>query len=349
MSPERAARAQAWPYGNALSAVATALAEAGRYAEAREVAGTIELGWKRVKALSSVAAALAQAEGDHRAEEVFGEAREVANSLGDLEQRSEALSSVAVALVQARRYAEAREVISTIKHWKRAEALSPVAAALAQAGESHLADKMFEEAREAASAIESDDRRDTSRAEALGSVAAALAQAGRFGEAREVADSIKHWRRAVALSVVAADLARAGRYEEAQAVAGTIEDDRWRSKALSSMGAVLARAGEDHRADEMFEEARKAASTRSVADALAQAERFSYAFAILGLSDLDDFLQVLAEWGPSFEKVASGLAIGTLREATGIAGWVRSDWREIHALLSRPANSEKRGVAGEAP
>ncbi len=39
-------------------------------------------------------------------------------------------------------------------------------------------------------------------------------------------------------------------------------------------------------------------------------------------------------WVPSFEQVTPGLSIAVLREAIRVAGWVRSDWREIHELLN---------------
>jgi hypothetical protein len=45
-------------------------------------------------------------------------------------------------------------------------------------------------------------------------------------------------------------------------------------------------------------------------------------------------MQSLAEWAPFFEQVKPGLSLGVLHEATGIAGWVRSDWRKIHELLN---------------
>ncbi len=109
----------------------------------------------------------------------------------------------------------------------------------------------------------------------------------------------------MALRELAIALARAGRYEEAREAAGAIAGDRQRSVAL-----------------------------RELADALARAGRFSYAFAVFGLYELDTFLAVLANWVSAFEKVVPGSAIGIVREATGIAGWVRSDWREIHELLS---------------
>jgi hypothetical protein len=86
-------------------------------------------------------------------------------------------------------------------------------------------------------------------------------------------------------------MARAGRYEEAQEVAHSIRNDKLRAEALRDLAAALTQAG-----------------------------RLNYALAVLGLGELDEFLQALAGWAPSFERVTLGLSIAVLREATGIAG-----------------------------
>jgi hypothetical protein len=55
---------------------------------------------------------------------------------------------------------------------------------------------------------------------------------------------------------------------------------------------------------------------------------------LLGLRELDELLQILTQWMSYFEQVRLGLSTDVLAAATGVAGWLRSDWREVHRLLS---------------
>jgi hypothetical protein len=113
---------------------------------------------------------------------------------------------------------------------------------------------------------------------------------------------------------------------------------------------ALARTGDGGRAnallDEVLDEALKAARTIAAVDwqraralgklaaVLARVRRFNHALTLLGLLDkLGEVLQALAKWAASFEQLKQGLSVAVLREATGNAGWVRLDWREIHELL----------------
>jgi thioredoxin-like negative regulator of GroEL len=168
-----------------------------------------------------------------------------------------------------------------------------------------------------------------------------LAQAGRYEEWREVASTIEDYRGwAKALKDLASALAQAGGYEEAQEVASAIEDDdRYqRAEALRELASALTQAGRYEEAREVAstieDDSKRAGALRDLASALAQAGRFNYALAVLDLRKLDEFLQALAKWAPSFERVEPGLSVVVLWEATGIVGWVRSDWRTIHELLN---------------
>jgi len=78
----------------------------------------------------------------------------------------------------------------------------------------------------------------------------------------------------------------------------------------------------------------RAEALRELADALAQVGRFDEALLILSLHSLDESLQVVANWAPSFEEIAPGSSLAVLRQATRVAGWVRPDWRRISELLS---------------
>jgi tetratricopeptide (TPR) repeat protein len=307
--------------------------------EAREVARGIEEGhsdkvdkW-RSYALRVLATAFAQAGDLYRARELFDEALEVVRRLA--EWRGAILGG-------------SIEVGPSIgDHVHISVELSSLAAALAQAGEDHRAKELFNEAEEVARREIGRSIEDFAyRSLALEDLASALAQVKRYEEAKEVACSIPDERaRWYALRNLAAALTQAKRYDEAQEVARNIEEDRWRSYALRVLAAALTEAGEDCRGKELFDEVREAAhniadyedrldALSSLASALAQARHFNYGLAVFGLRKLDTFLQALAQWAPSFEQVKQGLSVDVLREATGIAGWVRSDWRKIHGLLN---------------
>jgi len=142
----------------------------------------------------------------------------------------------------------------------------------------------------------------------------------RYEEAREVAHSIRYdWVRWEALRDLAAAMPQAGHHQEAREVARSVRHDEHRAEALKALSAAMARAGS-----------------------------LNYALSLLGLRTLDEFLQILAEWATVFEQIKPRLSIAVLSDATAVAGWVRSDWREIHELLSTPERGEKREAAGEA-
>jgi hypothetical protein len=61
--------------------------------------------------------------------------------------------------------------------------------------------------------------------------------------------------------------------------------------------------------------------------------RFKLALTTLGSRELGEFLQTMAAWGVYFDQLASKSSVAVLREAAGIAGWVRSDWRRTHDML----------------
>jgi tetratricopeptide (TPR) repeat protein len=205
---------------------------------------------------------------------------------------------------------EAHEAASaTLNDRYRSEALRELGIVLAQAGDERAAKAVFEEAHEAVSAIESDEI----RMRAARELAVALTKAGRYEDAREAASAIE-WdeARTEALRDLAIALARVGDesaakavFDEAREAARAIADDQYRSEALREMGIALAKAG-----------------------------HLVYALAtVLDVGKLDEFLQALATYATSLEQVETGLSIDTIREATGIAGWVRQDWHETHELL----------------
>ncbi|MCZ7572053.1 MAG: hypothetical protein M5U01_26175 [Ardenticatenaceae bacterium] len=324
----------------ALREFAEALLQASRFGQAEAVARSIQADSLRAEALHTLAGALAQAGR-------FEAAEAVACSIPDEQGRAAALRELAGALARvgddrASGVFEAAEAVarSLPYDWERAEALHTLAGALAQAGRF-----------EAAEAVARSLQDDSLRARALRELAGALARVGDdrasgvFEAAEAVARSLPDdQQRAWALRELARALAQGGRFGQAEAVARSIPDEQGRAAALRELAGALARVGDD-RASGVFEAAEavarsiqndwgRASALRELADALAQAGRFDEALLTLSPRSLDESLQAMANWAPSFEEIAPGSSLAVLREATRVAGWVRPDWRRVSELLS---------------
>jgi len=180
----------------------------------------------------------------------------------------------------------------------------------------------------------------------LSKLAAAQAQAGHFAQAEETARSIPYYLRIEPLRELAAALAQAGEsrasevFAQAEETARAITDDWKLARALSKLAAAQAQAGRFAQAEETARAIKidwdRAEALRELAAALAHVGRFDQALTTLGSRSLTELLQALASWAPAFERQEPVLSVAVLREATGIAGWVSSDWRKIHELLSAP-------------
>jgi tetratricopeptide (TPR) repeat protein len=195
-----------------LSALAVALAQAGRFTDAEEVIDRISSeNSYRVKALSALALALEKYGQTVEADRVFTEAQKAAHKpMLHTSLYALPLSGLVTALAQVGRLNEAMENAHDINDdLQKVQALSAVASALANAGCMPQAEKVFTQAYKAAYTIESYGR----WIGAIGALAAALSQAGYFNKAREVIQVIQDDRdRLEALSGLAAPLAKTGRF-----------------------------------------------------------------------------------------------------------------------------------------
>jgi tetratricopeptide (TPR) repeat protein len=170
----------------ALSAIATAQAQAGNLSTALEIARSIEDKESCAEAFHAITTAQAQA-GD------LSTALEAARSIEDKERRAFALSAIATAQVQTGDKGKAREICATALETarsiedkeRRAFALSAIATAQVQTGDKGKAREICATALEAARSIEDKERRGL----ALRIVARAQAQTGDLPTALEIAFS----------------------------------------------------------------------------------------------------------------------------------------------------------------
>jgi tetratricopeptide (TPR) repeat protein len=223
-----------------LQSAAGAMATAGAFERAEEVARSITDTLSREQALAQIAAAMAAAGAYQEAERI---ARSITSWLG----RAGALSSIGEALAAAGTYEEAERIARTIT---TPFTPSAILAAMAKAGDFKRAEKL------AQAAIEP-----SARAEALAAVAQGAASAGAYEqalatarEAERTAKSITPHQRETGftLAQVAEALAAARAYEQAEEIARSITDTLTvQPLALEKVAEAMAASGACEQAERL--------------------------------------------------------------------------------------------------
>ena len=314
-----------------LSKISLALTQTEQFAEAERVALVIKNAESRALAINNLATALIQTEQQSEAVTFLLKAEEIARN----GKSNSALRILGRSLTKIGKFTEAEQAALAISFLEsRSEALRELVVALVQI-------EQFTEAERVARSIEAPG----SRTSALKELVSALVHAGQFAEAEQLARSIEVPRsRALALKGLASALAKAGRFTDAEQVAQSIEDAEIQSETVTDLvqirqtvevGEGLTESGKvvqniklEERQSDVLEHSPVTAT---------QAINFEEALIAIGLLELNEFLSVLSEWVPNFEKVESGLSVTVLSEAIRISGWVHPDWRKISELLNTQA------------
>ncbi len=158
------------------------------------------------------------------------------------------------------------------------------------------------------------------------------------------------WKRPVAN--LAEALVREGRFDKAEELTHIIRPYEFRVRVLIDLAEILVQAGRIDEARIMLDEAKEIIpriqssgeqwrALNNLVLALVRAGHpiaavIEAAFSLLDPRNLDEFLHALAAYAFLFEHQEPELSVDVLREATSIAGWVRSDWRKIHERLAAP-------------
>jgi tetratricopeptide (TPR) repeat protein len=319
----------------ALIQLAFALVQGGQFSKAKKVALAIN-DTSRILTFIDLAVALNQA----------GQKLEVVAFLGEIARNSSksdgksdvVLRQLARTLAEVGQFVEAELAALAISFLEsRSEALRELVVALVQT-------EQFTEAERVARAIEAPG----SRTSALRSLHA-LVHAGQFTQAKQLAHSIQPGRsRALALkglvsalAKAVSALAKAGRFTDPEQVAQSIDDSKIQSEAVTDLiqlrQAVEVEEGltaSSKVAQNIRLEERQSNVLEHSPVTATQAMNFEEALVAIGLLELNEFLSVLSEWAPAFEKVELGLSVTVLSEAVRIAGWVHPDWRKISELLN---------------
>lgn len=315
------------------SRIAEGLIEVGHYAQAVEAAEGIRDAESRSRVLRDIAAELP---GTKQTSKI---ARKIAQSFQSGEFQTFVLCPAITGLARTGQIEHAAAVAACIPDkCRRAAVLQYVATWLAQAGRDQQAFHV--------TAGMKDTRQQVA---VLVSVAASLVQDGQSAlatdlllQAHILVERIKHEAaQQSALQEVAIGLAQAGQAAQAREVANSIKDVRLLETTLDQVAEELANPGQSKRADTMPSDVRSSdifammdgvqdeqgpiESMETEIDHLIQAGRVIEAFDTLDAGSLDNFIQSVAAWN---------LPINTLFDVIRIAGWHRSDWREIHDLLT---------------
>ena len=243
-----------------LKDIAIALAKAGQFDRAIQIAQKIEDALSRSLALKEIALALAKAG-------QFDRAIQIAQKIENLLDRSLALKEIALALAKAGQFDQAIQIAQKIDEPWRSLALEEIAVALVKAGQ-------FDQTIQTAQKIEG--------ALALKEIAVALAEVGQFYQAIQIAQKIKDaLDRSSALEEIAVALAKAGQFYQAIQIAQKIEDALRRSSALHDIAVALAEAGQFYQAIQIarkiMEDEMQAFVLKDIVAALARAGRFDRA------------------------------------------------------------------------
>lgn len=325
--------------GHAQYKLADALARAGLYRDAEDVAASINHPHAQALALCAVASAVLANDRAH-ALELFAEARRTAEAIPHREvYRPWTLSEVAVSYARAGLFDDALEVIGDLKDERsRSIALNALSGAFADA-------KRYADARTMIAAI----NESYYQVDALAHLGKAMARAG----APDSAEAIERARadvkqmkvgyeRTVALAGLAAAMHEArdpreeATFEEAEAEANQLDNES-RSQALAALTGALVEAGRVRDAERVALEVRhlpdRDRARRRVFLALVSGSRFADALSFFGMSSLDEYVDALADCALAPDRAALDF-LGVLRDSLEVAAWVRADWREVWALLS---------------
>lgn len=308
--------------------ISLALAQIGQFTEAERVVFLIKNAESRALALNDLAIALIVMGQQLEAVTVLLKAEKIArNGKSDT-----ALRFLVRSLAKVEKFTEAEQVALAISFLEsRSEALRELVVILVQI-------EQFTEAERVARTIEAPG----SRTLALKELVSALVHVGQFVEAEQLARSIPAFRsRALALKGLANALAKARRFTDANQVIQSIEDTEIQSETVTDVVQIRQTIEIGEGLTESSKVAQNIKLEERQLDALehspvaaTQAINFEEALIAIGLLELNEFLPVLSEWTPDFERVESGLSVTVLSEALRIAGWVHPDWRKLSEQLN---------------
>jgi tetratricopeptide (TPR) repeat protein len=299
----------------ALGNLVFGLAQTRQFDEALRVVVKIVDDQTRVEALCRLGACLAMA-GDLRGRSLLDEGLSIAgqSDLPDTWLEAKELRRKAAELARKKDagayalWAEAQAVSGSLWigwFWQhpdyRAKALAHLGVALSQANDAR-ADSVLEAALASAVAVPYENSRD----ETLTRLMASLIDIGRLEQAERAAGNIRGEinQKAALQSLIKAWIS-AGMVDQALRVARSFPIEYYRRQALREVAIAFSRIG-----------------------------KLTVALQVIEEVNLDEYLQTLAMTIASSTGAQRNEAVAAHQAAIGVAAWVRSDWGEIHEMLS---------------
>lgn len=254
----------------------------------------------KVECLTALAIAWHKAGNEKKAIDVFNEANIVA------QESPRELICLAKGCYQVGYTTEARRVLSQCEEmiraescpyqWHDLETLTELASVLSKLGEQSKASGIFAEVEEMTFALESHLG---NRGNIFSKLAICLAEAGYFERAQKV---VLAMRPNDGLLPVVAKAAYAIN-EIGVSVVDKTQWPWWQAR---------------------FKVARE----------YVKARHFIEAFALLEIHSIDEFIPILIEWTPLIEQMGEKLIVATLLQVVEVAGWVRTDWKQVHQEIN---------------
>jgi hypothetical protein len=313
--------------GEALQALAKAMAQAKHYEEAERIALTIEVDWARTGALADLSAELAQ-------DEKFAEAERIAEMIQDNGGRAFALRVLTMV------YARTGNPTAAIQFFQEAGAISPViedpqipvfalvilAITLKKAGYETQAQQIFQEALTTAKSIQED----TSQKSTLRAIVTDLAKQHLFSESEKFAQVIQDpLERAWALKEIAISLAQSNYkakaselFKEVETLAEIVKDNLHEGLVLQHRDWVLSELSKALAQVGHFAEAERVAWT------IEESWKQTDAFVALSKAWAQDYQF------PEAERIARAIS--------------RTDWRQVEALCEIAVVSAHSGDGATA-
>ena len=215
--------------------------------------------FRLVESHSKLATALIHTGYEQQAELMFTDAEEMARNIQDDLQKPRALKALVIALAEANNFNAAEKVTRLFnRDWDKTEALSKLAEILNKKGLREHAKTALTEATKSASLLNGSYRAEM----ALTELVEVLANLGEFQQSEEIVWTIKDdLLRSVALGKLVVGLAKHREFIKAEEIAINIIEYEEKKQSLSSLASVLARTGNQEKANLIFIEAEQVTRT----------------------------------------------------------------------------------------
>jgi len=142
---------------------------------------------------------------------------------------------------------------------------------------------------------------------------------------------------------LASALSQCGQFEKARRVAQAIDFEESKGPALLDLALAVAESGQEA-ADSIFDEAEQQlrrvqkdwirhSEAHSLVEAVARSGRYTKLLKLLQSFEFDEFVNLVIAIAPCLGRCNPKVSVELIREVSGVAGWLRPRWRQVHNIL----------------